>query len=68
MGEFAYYVACTADRFIAREGGSFDFFLGEGQHLTDMVRDFPETIPAHLHDGLGVRWPRRCTPRSTSSS
>ena len=55
MRELKYFVACTVDRFIAREDGSFDFFLAEGAHLTDLVKQYPETVPAHLRSGLGVR-------------
>ena len=55
MRNLVYYVACTVDRFIARADGSFDFFLAEGRHLDDLVENFPDTIPGHLRDGLGVR-------------
>lgn len=54
MRELKYYIACTVDRFIAREDGSFDFFLTEGEHMTDLVTTFPETIPAHFRDKLGI--------------
>ena len=54
MRELKYYVACTVDRFISREDGSFDFFLTEGEHLADLIHSFPETIPAHLRDALDV--------------
>jgi len=56
MRKLTYYVACTVDRFIAREDGSFDFFLTEGE----LLASFPETVPGHLRDALGVsgegRW------------
>ena len=55
MRELKYYVACTADGFIAAEDGSFDAFLAEGEHFADLLEFFPETIPAHLRDALGVR-------------
>jgi dihydrofolate reductase len=55
MRELIYYVACTVDRFIAREDGSFDFFLAEGEHFADLLESFPDTIPAHLRDAMGVR-------------
>jgi hypothetical protein len=55
MRELKYYVACTVDRFIAREDGSFDFFPMEGEHFADLLESFPETVPAHLRDALGVR-------------
>jgi dihydrofolate reductase len=55
MRELKYYVACTVDRFIAREDGSFDFFLSEGEHIAALIQLFPETFPGHLRDALGVR-------------
>ncbi|MFB8788308.1 MAG: dihydrofolate reductase family protein [Potamolinea sp.] len=54
MRELKYYVACTVDRFIAHKDGSFDFFLTEGEHFTDLFENFPETIPAHFRDKLGI--------------
>lgn len=54
MRKLVYYVACTVDGFIAREDGSFDCFLSEGEHFADLLRDFPETIPSHLRGALGV--------------
>lgn len=54
MRELKYYVACTVDRFISREDGSFDFFLAEGEHFTDLIESFPETFPGHLRNILGV--------------
>lgn len=55
MRKLIYYVACTIDGFIARGDGSFDCFLSEGEHFADLLTAFPETIPAHLRDMLGVR-------------
>jgi dihydrofolate reductase len=55
MRKLKYYVACTVDRFIARTDGSFDFFLATGEHMTDILTAFPETIPGHLRDTLKVR-------------
>jgi dihydrofolate reductase len=60
MRKLVYYVACTVDRYIAREDGSFDCFLSEGDHLADLFTEFPETLPVHLREALGVtaenRW------------
>jgi dihydrofolate reductase len=55
MRELKYYVACTVDRFIAAEDGSFDAFLTEGEHLQDLFNDYPETVPAHLQEIVGVQ-------------
>jgi dihydrofolate reductase len=55
MRELKYYVACTVDGFISREDGSFDFFPTEGDYIQALVESFPETIPAHLREVLGVR-------------
>ena len=55
-----YYVACTVDGFIARKDGSFDWFLQEGDHLRDLIADFPETIPGHLRAQVGVSAGNRC--------
>src|SRR5262245_14021680 len=59
MRKLTYYVACTADRFIARADGSFDCFPTEGEHLAGLIESFPETIPGHLRGALGVHAPNR---------
>ena len=52
--KLVYYVACTADGFIARKDGSIDWALSEGVHFTELTERFPETFPAHLRRTLGV--------------
>ncbi|MGV0027183.1 dihydrofolate reductase family protein [Phormidesmis priestleyi] len=60
MRELKYYVACTVDRFIAREDDSFDFFLMEGEQVADLLTAFPETIPAHIRDKLDINAENQC--------
>ncbi|HEY9656893.1 MAG TPA: hypothetical protein V6C65_00410 [Allocoleopsis sp.] len=37
MSKLIYLVACTVDRFIARNDGSFNFFLMEGDHVANLL-------------------------------
>jgi dihydrofolate reductase len=60
MRELKYYVACTVDRFIAREDDSYDFFFMEGEHVTDQLTTFPETIPAHVRHQIGITVENQC--------
>lgn len=60
MRKLKYYIACTVDQFIARKDGSFDFFLFEGEHMADLFYSFPETIPAHFRDQLGITAENKC--------
>jgi dihydrofolate reductase len=60
MRKLKYYIACTTDRFIAREDDSYDFFLMEGEHVVDLLTTFPETIPAHVREQLGITAENRC--------
>jgi dihydrofolate reductase len=60
MRKLKYYVACTVDRFIARKDDSYDFFLMEGEHVADLLTMFPETIPAHVRDHLGITAENQC--------
>lgn len=54
MPKLIYLIACTVDRFIARKDGSFDFFLMEGEHVTNLLSTFPEMIPGYLRETLGI--------------
>lgn len=54
MRKLIYYIACTIDRFIAGSDDSFDFFLTDGDHVADLLQAFPETLPVHYRDKLGI--------------
>jgi dihydrofolate reductase len=55
MRKLSYFVACTVDGFIAREDGRFDVFPMNGEHIPYIATEYPETIPGHLRDALGVQ-------------
>lgn len=55
MRKLIYYVACTLDRFIARQDGSFEDFPTDGEHMPDLVRFFPDALPAVMREPLGIR-------------
>ncbi len=59
MRRLTYYIASTLDGFIAREDGAFDFFPMSGGHLPHIVEEYPETIPTHLREAMGVRGANR---------
>ena len=54
MRELKYLIATTADGFIARSDGSFDFFPADGDYIAELVKAFPDTIPGHMRKALGV--------------
>lgn len=59
MRQLKYYIACTVDRFIAREDDSYDFFLMQGDHMADLQAAFPETIPGVFRETLGITAPNQ---------
>jgi len=52
--KLVYYVACTVDGFIARDDGSFDWALADGEHFPELVARFPETLSTQWRQALGV--------------
>lgn len=60
MRDLVYYIATSADGFIADPGGGTGAFPHHPGTLTDLFERYPETCPAHLREALGVAGsPRR---------
>jgi dihydrofolate reductase len=54
MVKLVYFVAVSADGFIASPEGAFDFFPFEGEHIGAQVQALPETLPSHVRKALGA--------------
>lgn len=54
MRKLTYYMACSIDGFIAHIDGSIDGSSQDGKYLGDLFSSFPETVPSHLRDVMGI--------------
>jgi dihydrofolate reductase len=54
MRSLVYFVACTADGYIAASDGGTDFFPFEGPHVADLLSEFPEMVPGHMRGDLNL--------------
>ncbi|MEU2115757.1 dihydrofolate reductase [Streptomyces sp. NPDC016459] len=56
MRKLTYYIACTIDGFIGDPKGDATsmFAFTEGSYLEWMGSDYPETIPTHGREALGI--------------
>ncbi|MEM9244303.1 MAG: dihydrofolate reductase family protein [Cyanobacteria bacterium P01_F01_bin.153] len=54
MRKLTYYVACSLDGFIAHTDGSQEGFSLDQAYLADLFATFPETVPSHLRDVMGI--------------
>jgi dihydrofolate reductase len=59
MRKLIYYIAISTDGFIAESDGTVDAFPMQGEHMTDLFADFPETFPAPARAALGITAPNR---------
>lgn len=54
MRILTYFVACSVDGFIAHTDGSHDGFSQDSEYFADLFASFPEAVPSHLRDSMGV--------------
>lgn len=54
MRNLTYLVAVSVDGFIAHPDGSHDGFSQNHEYLTQLFAEFPETMPSHFRDAMGI--------------
>jgi len=59
MRELTYFIASSLDGFIAHSDGSHDGFSQNGEYLSELFTDFPETLPSHFRAAMGVQGENR---------
>lgn len=54
MRKLTYYIATSFDGFVSKPDGGIDDFSFEGEHVNDLLTEYPETIPTHLRSLLNI--------------
>lgn len=54
MRSLTYYVAASVDGYIAGPDGQFDFFGFDGDLAAWIVEEYPETLPVHAREAMGI--------------
>lgn len=55
MRKLTYYVVCSVDGYVAHTDGSHDGFSQDSDYFADIFATFPETVPSHLREVMGVQ-------------
>jgi len=58
MRELVYYVAASADGFIAGPSGETGAFPVEGDHMEVVLGEFADALPSHVAGALGIEQDR----------
>ncbi|PRX45073.1 dihydrofolate reductase [Prauserella shujinwangii] len=59
MRQLVYYVGMSIDGFIAAPDGGYDFFPVTQDVVSFLVDEFPDALPTHVREQLGVTAPNR---------
>ncbi|QFZ23380.1 dihydrofolate reductase family protein [Saccharothrix syringae] len=59
MRNLTYFIATSLDGFIADPKGGFGDFLFEGDHMTALFEEYPDTLPAQGRQALGIDAPNK---------
>ena len=59
MRELTYYIGMTIDGYIAGPGGETDLFPTPDDVMAFIGAEYPETLPTHVREALGIDAPNR---------
>lgn len=54
-----YYIGTTLDGFAAGPGGETEFYPVSEDHVQHMVSEYPEVLPTHVRQAIGVDAPNK---------
>lgn len=59
MRNLTYFIATSLDGFIADPTGGYGDFLFEGDHMTAVFEEYPDTVPSQARHALGIDAPNK---------
>lgn len=54
MRKLVYLIATSLDGFVSRDDGDISDFSFDGEHVADLLAEFPESIPTHLRSIFNI--------------